>query len=576
MSAIGTILKKDMMLRYPWVANPRGILKDKKIRGLFIGQLVLFTFLFLPAAGLTFFFRAQISDVLRSSFSDLILGIAQMVALMLTLMTSIASIFSALYFGNDIKIMQRFPFTDKQVIASQILKMATTALTLDVLIVIVFTVWHGVLTGRDALFYLNAIVGSAALVLTLISFLTLLIVMMMRFLNRIPNLKGALQLIGLMFILALSVGSNLFSNRFARSLVEMTPTVGGIEAMIRARLDGLFALMPTVRLWMASLFSADFGTRVWTGLAGAVIGLGAFMLTVWLGAKPLADGVRMADIAGTNRKAAKTVRNAGWNRKPKFLAIAIREALEIFKTPVYLYNIGAIGILMPLIMGASMYPSMSEEATRDAAMNFFLSFASGFYAQPWIRAGVWLAIGIVIGLFMGAVGQTAATSLTREGQRVWLVKTLPFTTRDQVHGRLACSFAFGFLASAPSMALIFYFLKASLSDVLIGVGTVLVCILFTGTLGLLIDASHPNFNWVNPQHAVKRSFNMGMLALGVMLLLGGMIFGGYKLIEMEIVTFSEIPGLLIGFLALILCLSAGLYAAVRRVWTKRLIGYNEG
>ena len=32
MKAILTILKKDLTLGYPWVANPRGIAKDKKTR----------------------------------------------------------------------------------------------------------------------------------------------------------------------------------------------------------------------------------------------------------------------------------------------------------------------------------------------------------------------------------------------------------------------------------------------------------------------------------------------------------------------------------------------------------------
>lgn len=577
MKAILTILKKDMMLRYPWITNPRGIKQDKKIRGLFIGQLILFVLLVLPILALLFFLRKFISQALLTSYVDLMLGFAQMIALMLTLITSVASIFSALYFGNDIKIMQRFPFSDKQIITSQIVKNATTALAFDSLIVLVFAIWHGVLTNRDALYYLNAILGSVALVLTLISFMTLLIVFLMRFLNRIPNLKTFLQLVGLFLVLVLSIGPNILSNRFARSMVAMAPSsVDGFAAMIRPRLEAFFAIMPTVRMWVVSMFSAELGTRIWMGLAVMAIGFAMALLTIWLGAKPLADGVRMADIAGTNRNAAKTVRIAGWNRKPKFFAIAWREALEIFKTPVYLYNIGATGILVPLIMGVSLYPSMSEDVTRDAAMNFFLSFASGFYAQSWIRAGVWLAIGIVIGLFMGGIGQPAVTSLTREGQRIWLVKTLPFTVKDQIHGRLACSFAFGLLATAPTMTLAFIFMKASLTDVLIGVGTVLICIIFTGTLGLLIDASHPNFNWTTPQHAVKRSFNMGMMTIGIMLLLAGMIFGGYKLFDLGILTLTQIPILLIGFLALIAVISVVLYFSARKVWSERLIGYNEG
>lgn len=577
MKQVFTILKKDLTLGYPWIANPSGIRKDKKIRGHFIGQLCLLIFLIIPIFVGAYLLRNFLTETLSSEFAPIILGVMQLVSLIFTLIFSVSLVFSALYFSNDFKIMLRLPFSEKTVLAGQICSLSVSSLIPALILPVFFSVWHGVVTGKDALFFVNAVVGSAALVVFLISLITLIIVWLMKYINRIPQLRNILQIIGLILVLVLSVGPNLLSQRISREFrTGEIAMAGDFGAMIQQTANAFFDRIPLLRLWLNALYAETTPERIGYGVAMLALAAGMMLITVYLGARPLAEGVRTAEAAPTKKKDVKTVRARGWNRKPKALAIALREAGEIFRTPVYLFNIAGSGILIPLIMGVSLMSAGLDELSAEPEFRFFMNFILTLYSQPKIRLTAWLIFGSMIGLFMGVSGQSATTSITREGKRVWLLKSLPFSAEDQVKGRLLCSLFFGLLATLPSLGLFAYFLRASIPDFLLGLFAVLIMITFSSTLGLRIDIQAPNFTWQNPQHAIKRSTNILFLVLGTMIYLGLMIFAGVKLYQSGTLTLIQLPYVIWTILLLHTIAALLLYLGAKRTLKRRLISYDAG
>ena len=575
MKAILTILKKDLTLGYPWIANPRGIAKDKKTRGAFIGQLCLLIFLVAPAAGFIYLAKDPVVWLLRSEYADMVLGMLQLIALVVTLFFSVVKIISALYFSNDFKIMQRLPFSERSVLAGRVLSLTFSSMLLSLLLPVFFSVWHGILTGKDALFYVNAVVGSTAIVLFITSFVTLLIVLLMRFINRIPNLRAAFQLIGMILVLAVSVGPNFLSAHLRRSFTGYD--FESVPAMIRETADMVWARFIPVQYWMKSLFSESLDERLFFGAAILAAGILMTLVTVYLGAKPLAAGVRSAEVVATRRNVSKSVRIRGWNRKSKASAVAFREIGEIFKTPVYLFNIAGAGILIPLILAISVYASMAgQDVDLGVGVAMLRGFLSGLYLQPVIRRAVWLSAGFVIGMFLGMSGDSAKTSMSREGKRLWLVKTLPFSAVDQVNGRLLCSLLFGLLSTLPTMAVLAFFVRAEAADLLYGGIAILISIVFISTFGLFIDLNAANFNWQNPQHAVKNSRSVFIMTISMMAYFGLAGFGVFKLFEAEVLKLADLPNLIFGVLGIHALLAVLLYFACRRTLTKKLIRYEVG
>lgn len=577
MKPVLTILKKDLTLGYPWIANLGGIRKDKKIRGQFIGQLCLLIFLVIPIFVLAYLLRDYVTLSLKSEFAEILLGAAQLIALLFTLIFSVTLIFSTLYFSNDFKIMLRLPFSEKTALTGQILSLSFSSLIPSLILPIFFSIWHGVITGKDALFYFNAVFGSVALVVFVISLVTLIIVWLMKYINRIPHLRNLLQIIGLILVLVISIGPNLLSQRIARNMRTAEFDVSAEFTMyIHEIADALFDRIPTLRLWLNALFAETTPERIGCGIALLGLGIAMMLIAVHLGARPLAEGVRTAETVATNKKAAKGVRARGWNRKSKALAVALREAGEIFRTPVYIFNIAGSGILLPLILGISLMSSGLEDLSSEPELRFFMNFILTLYAQPKIRFTAWLIFGSLIGLFMGSSGQSGTTSITREGKRVWLMKSLPISAKDQVNGRMLCSMFFGLLATLPSLGVFAYFLRATVLDILFGLIAILIMITFSSSLGLRIDIQAPNFAWQNPQHAIKRSANIMFLTLGTIVYLGLLIFAGVKLYKTGTLTLLHLPYAIGSILLLHAVAALLLYRSAKSALARRMIGYDAG
>ena len=235
------------------------------------------------------------------------------------------------------------------------------------------------------------------------------------------------------------------------------------------------------------------------------------------------------------------------------------------------------GILIPLILAISVYASMSgQDVDLGAGVAMLRGFLSGLYAQPLVRRAVWLSAGFVIGMFLGMSGDSAKTSMSREGKRLWLVKTLPFSVADQVNGRLLCSLLFDFLSTLPTMALLAYSLSADATDLLYGGIAVLTSIAFISTFGLFIDLNVATFNWQNPQHAVKNSRSVFIMTISMMAYFVAAGFGVFKLFEAEVLKLADLPNLIFGVLGVHALLAVLLYFGCRRTLTKRLIRYEVG
>ena len=65
------------------------------------------------------------------------------------------------------------------------------------------------------------------------------------------------------------------------------------------------------------------------------------------------------------------------------------------------------------------------------------------------------------------------------------------------------------------MAVLAFFVRAEAADLLYGGIAILISIVFISTFGLFIDLNAVNFNWQNPQHAVKNSRSVFIMTISI-------------------------------------------------------------
>lgn len=154
--------------------------------------------------------------------------------------------------------------------------------------------------------------------------------------------------------------------------------------------------------------------------------------------------------------------------------------------------------------------------------------------------GLGLLIGFAISFFLCSFGQTAISSITREGKRIWLMQSLPITYKDQVKGRLLASYFFQFINMAPITIVLLLIFRPSIEIILGYIIGVAVAAFVISNVGLFVDILKPKLNWDTPQEAIKQNFNIFIFSMGIIVYAIVIIFIIIKLFEYGVISFSTL------------------------------------
>ena len=176
-----------------------------------------------------------------------------------------------------------------------------------------------------------------------------------------------------------------------------------------------------------------------------------------------------------------------------------KEASRYVNTPIYLFNTG-VGLLLYLAAGvASVFQGqqmLQSLAESGLPTNQLLPIGAGF-------AGFVLSMTAI-----------SASSISLEGNTLWILKTLPISTKQLLHSKVL----FHWLVCAPFMLL---------GSVLLGIGfgadavqvllLTVLCLVYSwvsAQLGLLVNLRWPKLDAVNPTVVVKQSAAVALSMLG--------------------------------------------------------------
>ena len=226
------------------------------------------------------------------------------------------------------------------------------------------------------------------------------------------------------------------------------------------------------------------------------------------------------------------------------IALIKRELMQFWAQPMFILN-AALGAIATVVIGVILivYPSLLTNPLYqiiDLIPNI----------DPGIAGAVTLSA-------LALINMVSAPTISLEGKRLWIVKSLPVEARDILLSKVGMHIAVcgipAFLAGIVCIAVLP--MKGVLPIVLTMV-TPLTVTVFLALLGIIINLAFPRFDWINPVQPVKQGLSSMLTMLCGMALLGvtalTYVFLSSKMFEFDIY-------LLICTGALI-AISAGMYA----------------
>lgn len=421
---------------------------------------------------------------------------------------------STFYFSKDLERLLHLPLKEESIVAAKFLNMVfyEYLIVLPILIPGFFVAFSDMGGVAYTLYF---VVGMLLVPIIPLAIGTILVMSIMKFIN-IDGKKDMIRTISLFLFLFVILGIQVLVSRTA---MNMPP--GSEAEYLASILRDSNSLVNIVgrsyppAVWISkALYMNEGGRGLLYFLMYLAVSLAFYVGMIWIGKALYVGGY--FNKSDAVRKATKVNYEKNLAQSSVWKAIFFNDVRLVMRTPIYMFNCVSVVVLIPVLM--FLMPVMSG----GVELAFLQQIPKEFEHL------VGLAI-IGLFVFMAGVNPTQSTTVSREGKSAWIQQVLPIPKRDAFVGRIT----FPLLLQVFSMIFVligaYFFLKPSMSVLLMAFIGGFFTSLPMLAMGVLIDTLRPKLDWDDPQKAVKQNFNViinMLLGIGYGALLGFLVFQG--------------------------------------------------
>lgn len=473
---------------------------------------------------------------------SIILGLLFLSIHMLLFLISIITVISAFYFAEDIGSFIPFPVKAYQLLlgkaASPFLYLYITsgALFLPVYL------FYGIVSAASLLYYLFGIILFALLPIIPFTIASILLMIIMRFVNIAKN-KDRSKILAGVFSLVFIIGINVL----VRLNTNSNKMMADLTAFIQEK-DGLLHMMTSA--YPPALFSTRALTEAMsmTGFLNFLVmiglSLGALFLFIWLGELFYLKGV-LGLGSGNKRSVSKKKMKKQITNRPVWFAYIQKELRIIMRTPTFLMQCVVQSLFAPVFLLVIL---MLDSANLSGLINMFPEKQS-------------ILILFMATLFIFGANASSLSSISREG-KTWPANLfLPLKIKQIFYSKIITAWLINLLSVILILIVFIWLLNIPGVMIIVWLILALAASWFTSSLGTYLDLLNPKLNWTDEQEIFK-----ARLAPFIALLLEVGIFGVILLILWNV---SMVEGLFATSIALLFCLTAGILI-VQKLLNKKI------
>lgn len=471
---------------------------------------------------------------------EVVLTLAHFAAAVIVFVFGLVFVMSSFYFAGDTERLMSWPLRPRQILSAKFATiMVNEYLTLALLLVPVYVLYARYVEvgpGYVPFAVLTFILTPVAP----LALASLLVVLLLRVVS-IARKRDLFTMVG-GFLLV--VGALLLQYVMQAQMPELASEADVAEFLFgRAHSLSTLAAAGYPPSFWAMLAVARAGTwQSITALAGyAGLGVLLFGALLALGERFFLTAVQRGRASG-RRPAVKRRR---WRSLTPVQAIAHLERKLFVRTPVFVLNGFAGFVIIPVLL---LVPQLTGgEALQEIAGGMSIAPALGIGAVAlWIGAG-------------SALSMIPATAFSREGGRLWILRSQPVSGSTLFLGKLVGTLSMVLPAAVPGAVAFAYFLRLSVPVVVVGLLLGVVLATSSAMLCLWIDTMRPWLTWTDPARAIKSNLNGLIGVIATVVLFGALLLLGFVLAQIGV----EL-GFIVAVLAVLhVAIAAGMWTLIR-------------
>lgn len=501
------LLKRDL----GFYTDFKALFSNKKTRNAFLMKifasiiLVFYTILFTTYILDSYdaFFKIGLED------SFLMMGFSSYLILLLVFI--IPYIVSSIYLSNQVKILLRFPITKEEILITRIISLAIASLIYAVGFTIPVIIKYGISLNQSVLFYILALISILASSIMIISFISIIVIFIMKFINKYAGLKKILQYGAtlLFFILIIGIQAIIQSQALENEANFITSSFDRTTTTV----ESIFLPLKLVRMGLTSenVFMSIIYIALFTLLSFVVL-----TVAIKISSKMMIDGVLSSNTV--QKKKIKI------NDKTSSIIMEIfsKDVKNIFSHAVYFVNKVLFGVILPALIILYAYLGIKSESSsnnldfnqiKEMYYEVFDQLINIFGKPELTLISISIFVTFILVLFVASGSETTSSTFSREGKNIWLMQTLPIKTNDQLLGRILASTFVILISSVPILIMIMFLMKFEILAIIAILITGLLVALSFSSISLIIGIIASKVDWDNANKAVK-----GMNSLFVLLI----------------------------------------------------------
>ncbi|NLZ47501.1 MAG: hypothetical protein GX895_01730 [Clostridiales bacterium] len=485
----------------------------KKKKG--IPRVVLILLLIVIFAGsfslpLAMLFDEMYGTLAQVNQQGVILTLAIAGVSLATFIFGIFYVLAVFYFAKDVELLLPLPLKPSQILGAKFITVLVYEYITELIILLPAVGVYGVRSGAGPLFYLYALVLFILIPIVPLVLASLINMVIMRFTN-LGKHKDALRILAGILGIAIAIGTSMFSQNMDHTSTDQ-------QAMLQLLTEGdnslvslVAKLFPTAELASLALIHNAAIKGIINLLLFIVISVAAVMIFMIVGELLYFKGaLGNSEVYSKRKKLSKEQMNKNLQKNSAMKAFMLKEFRILFRTPSYLLNCVISGMIWPIFVVIGM---LGSGALNSEEGNTILELMKN-NSILGIALVVIFAMSV---LFSGSSG-VASTSISRDGQNLFVSKYIPLSFKDQIIARIIPAVILSSISVLITLLAAFAYIGFVPKLIITGLIVSILGILLTSFVGILLELKFPKLNWDNEEKAVKQNMNFMIVMFGSMIL----------------------------------------------------------
>ncbi|WP_353093461.1 hypothetical protein [Tissierella praeacuta] len=461
-------------------------------------------------------------------------------------------VMSKYYFSNDLSNLVPLPIKPSYILGSKFVTLIISEYLTSLPIILPFVFIYGIKNVEGAIYWIYSIILVVMLPIIPLVIASIVIMFFMKYTN-VGRKKDLIRTISaVVFLMAMIYIQIKIQTITQKVLMQGDDFIINLVKDSNFLVKKLGLVFPPSQWGALALSNISSALGLINLLSFIVVSIISFFIMILLSEGLFFDGlignIEMSASKGKGKNIS--VKDLSKETKP-YLALAKKEIIMLFKTPIYLLNAVGGVIIFPIILVMSTIAGGDESLSRIIDI---LGNNSGLITLA--------SIGFITAL--GMLNSIGATTFSREGKCFWIQKTLPIKVEDQIIGRVLSSLAVQILGIIALLISLVFIVKLDILSIILIIFLGLLGSIPMTQLGMIIDILRPMLDWDNPQKAMKQNLNV-LIAMGI----GALYVGGLIFLVIQIIDNVDIY-LIYGLLTLIFSISSViLFWALKKLITKQ-------